>query len=67
MTTMTLTFDLREESFQARAAANASRLAGALGEIDNIASYALKHDGDSIKALEEIRARVREAMVVVRQ
>jgi hypothetical protein len=65
MTTMTLTFDLQEESFEARAAANASRLAGALGEIDNIARQTLKHGGDSIKALEEIRARVSDAMAGV--
>lgn len=60
MSTLTLTFSLPEEKAEASFAMRAMDLWSALHDIDNRARSALKHDGDCVKALEEIRGVVRE-------
>ena len=61
MSTITLTFTLPKEAYEAKAAMKGMRLLSALHAIDNIARTALKHDGDLIRSLEEIRSQVGEA------
>jgi hypothetical protein len=62
MSTLTLTFTMSHEAYEARAAMYGLRSLAALNRIDQIARTALKHDGDLIRSLEEIRSQVTEAM-----
>lgn len=62
MSTLTLTFTMPKESYEAKAAIHGLRSLAALNRIDQIARTALKHDGDLIRSLEQIRGEVVEAM-----
>ena len=62
MSTITLTFTMPHESYEAKAAMHGLRSIAALNRIDHIARNYLKHDGDAHKCLEEIRGQVVEAM-----
>lgn len=62
MSTITLTFTMPKESYEAKAAIHGTRSLAALSRIDQIARTALKHDGDLIRSLEQIRGEVVEAM-----
>ena len=61
MSTVTLTFTMPKESYEAHAAIHGMRSVAALNRVDQIARTCLKHDGDGGQCLEEIRREVTEA------